>query len=313
MRNHRILLLGRDGQLGRELQRSLAPLGELWALGRDAVANPLWQGRLLHADLERPDMLVHTIDLLQPRLIVNAAAWTAVDQAEAEPERAHAVNAFAVGVLAQAAARVGAGVVHYSTDYVFDGSGSRPWDESDESAPCNTYGQSKLQGERLLQQHQPRHLIFRTSWLYGRSGTNFARAILQLALQRDNLQVVADQFGAPTSAALAADVTAHAVRCWWQEPALSGLYHLAAAGETSWHGYACWLIEQARSAGWPICVPQDRIVPLAAADWPTAARRPHNSRLDTSRLQDAFGLQLPHWQLGLRQLLAEWTAERAGR
>lgn len=300
----KILLLGKNGQLGWELQRSLAPLGEVIALARDAAHNPLYQGQPLAGDLCQPQALLHSLRCVQPDVIVNAAAYTTVDQAE--PELARQVNAVAVGLLAGQAARQGAAMVHFSSDYVFDGSGVCPWTEADLPAPCNVYGQSKLEGERLLQQYQPRHLILRTGWLYAPRGHNFACTMLRLGQQRNHLQVVADQYGAPTSTELLADVTAHAVRQWWQRPALSGVYHVAAAGETSWHGYACYLLEQARQAGVPLRVAQNAIEPVPSSAWPTRARRPHNTRLDTGKLQRTFGLHLPSWQAGVQRMLAEW-------
>lgn len=307
----KILLLGQHGQLGWELQRSLAPLGEVVALGRDAARNPLHQGQPLAGDLCQPQALLHSLRCVQPDLIVNAAAYTAVDQAEAEPELARQVNATAVGLLAAQTARQDAAMVHFSTDYVFDGSGSRPWTEADLPAPCNVYGQTKLQGERLLQQHQPRHLILRAGWLYAPRGHNFACTMLRLGQEREHLQVVADQYGAPTSAELLADVAAHAIRQWWQRPALSGVYHVAAAGATSWHGYACYLLEQARQAGVPLRVARDAIEPLPSSAWPARACRPHNTRLDTGKLQRTFGLHLPPWQAGVQRMLAEWWPTQA--
>lgn len=303
----KILLLGKNGQLGWELQRSLAPLGELVALGRVTASNPLHEGRPLAGDLYQPEALLHSVRCVQPDLIVNAAAYTAVDQAEVEPERARQVNATTVGLLAEQAARQGAAMVHFSTDYVFDGSGTHPWAESDAPAPCNAYGRSKLEGERLLQQHQPHHLILRAGWMYAVRGENFARTMLRLGQQREQLQVVDDQFGAPTGAELLADVTAHAIRQWWQNPALSGIYHVSAAGETSWHGYACYLLEQARQAGVPIQVPQTGIEPVPSHAWHARACRPHNTRLDTGKLQRCFGLYMPHWQVGVQRMLAEYV------
>lgn len=293
----RLLLLGRDGQVGRELQRSLAGFGELVALGSGAE-------QALCGDLTRGDALRATLRELRPDVIVNAAAYTAVDKAESERERAWAVNATGPAILAEEALALGAWLVHYSTDYVFDGSGDQPRDELAITGPLNAYGESKLAGERAIQASGCRHLIFRTSWVYGRHGGNFARTMLRLACERDSLAVVADQVGAPTGADLIADVTAavlHAVR---QQPGLGGLYHLAALGETSWHGYACFLLAQAGMAGWPLRVQPDQVRALSSAEYPTPARRPANSRLAVGRLQQAFGVDLPQWQEGVRALLA---------
>lgn len=294
----RILLFGRDGQLGWELQRSLAPLGEVLALGSGGE-----QG--LCGDLRDADGLVRTLQAVQPEAIVNAAAYTAVDRAESEPELAHVVNAEAPGVLAREARRLGAALVHYSTDYVFDGSGSRPWREDDAPAPLNVYGRSKLAGERRITEVLPRHLILRTSWVYAARGANFARTMLRLAREREQLQVVDDQVGAPTGAELLADVTAHALRDLLADAGKAGTYHVAAAGETSWHGYARFVLGQARSAGQVLKAGPDQVLPVATDAWPTPARRPHNSRLDTTRLRATFGLALPAWQQGVVRMLQE--------
>jgi dTDP-4-dehydrorhamnose reductase len=240
-----------------------------------------------------------------PDVIVNAAAYTAVDKAESEPELAQAVNAKALGVLAQAAKASGAWLVHYSTDYVFDGSGDAPWLESDAALPLSAYGASKLAGEQAIIEAGCKHLIFRTSWAYAARGRNFAKTMLQLAQQHDQLKVIDDQVGAPTGADLLADVTAHALRAAVQNPQLSGLYHLAAAGETTWHAYATYVIEQARQAGVAIKVAQSAIQAVPSSAFPTPAQRPLNSRLNTSKLQHAFGLSLPHWQIGVKRMLTE--------
>tara|TARA_R110001583_G_scaffold149274_1_gene301256 strand:+ start:55704 stop:56591 length:888 start_codon:yes stop_codon:yes gene_type:complete len=292
----KILLLGKDGQVGWELQRALAPLGELVALGR--------QGRDgLSGDLSDPAALRATVDAVAPDVIVNAAAHTAVDKAESEAELAQRINAEAPGVLAQAAASRGAVLVHYSTDYVFDGSGSTPWQEDDATGPLSVYGRSKLDGEEAIRASGCRHLIFRTSWVYAARGGNFARTMLRLAAERERLTVIADQIGAPTGAELIADVSAHAVRSLRARPELSGTYHLAAAGETSWHGYAEFVIEAARARG--VALKVGEIAPIPTTDYPTPATRPLNSRLDTTRLSAAFGLSLPPWQDGVARMLDE--------
>ena len=301
----KILLFGKNGQVGWELQRSLAPLGELIALDFRAENNPAIDGVALQGDFSRPETLRETVQRVRPDVIVNAAAHTAVDKAESEPELARALNATSVGVLAEEAERIGAALVHYSTDYVFDGSGTRPWLETDTPAPLNVYGQTKLEGEQLVQQHCARHLIFRTSWVYAARGANFVKTMLKLGQERDALNIINDQHGAPTGAELLADVTAHAIRHLMRDAACAGLYHLVAAGETTWHGYASHVLERARQAGLPIRVAASAIQPVATSAFPTPARRPHNSRLDTHKLQNAFGLALPHWQTGVDRMLNE--------
>ncbi|MBK7003025.1 MAG: dTDP-4-dehydrorhamnose reductase [Rhodoferax sp.] len=300
----KILLLGCDGQVGWELQRSLAPLGELWALGRRMANNP--QG--LCADFTQLDALAQTVRTIRPDVIVNAAAHTAVDKAESEPELAHMLNAHAPGVLASEAQRLGALLVHYSTDYVFDGNGERPWRENDATAPLNVYGQTKLAGELAVAQCA-RYLIFRTSWVYAARGGNFARTMLRLAREREVLQVIDDQIGAPTGAELLADVTAHAIRqASTTNVDLSGIYHLAANGFTSWFEYANHVItlaRQAEQADTAIKIKAQTITPVPTTAFPTPARRPHNSRLDTRKLQTTFGLTLPDWQTGVNRMLKE--------
>jgi len=293
----KILLFGKGGQVGWELQRSLAPLGELVALDADS--------RELSGDFTDPDGLTRTIRSVKPDVIVNAAAHTAVDKAESEPELVRAINALAPGVLAQEAKRSDAWLIHYSTDYVFDGGGDRPWRETDAAAPLNVYGATKLEGERLIQQAGCKHLIFRTSWVYGARGGNFAKTMLKLAQERDSLKVIDDQIGAPTGADLLADVTAHAIRAVRQQPELSGLYHLVASGETSWHGYAGFVLDHAQRAGVPLKIAPDAIQPVPTSAFPTPARRPLNSRLDTHKLQQTFSLNMPRWQDGVTRMLTE--------
>ncbi len=293
----RILLFGKGGQVGWELQRSLAPLGELVALDHDSTDHC--------GNFSNLTGLMDTVRALKPDLIVNAAAHTAVDKAETEIDLARSLNALAPGLLAQEAARIGAWLVHYSTDYVFDGSGSRPWTESDTPAPQNVYGQTKLEGEQLIRAVCPRHLIFRTSWVYAARGDNFAKTILRLAQERERLTVIDDQLGAPTGAELLADVTAHAIRQLLQRPGDAGLYHLAAGGETSWCGYANYVLAQTRLVQPAIKIKASEVAPVASSAFPTPARRPHNSRLDTRKLQATFGLSLPSWQQGVARMLAE--------
>jgi dTDP-4-dehydrorhamnose reductase len=247
---------------------------------------------------------------VQPQVIVNAAAHTAVDKAESEPDLARTLNALAPGVLAQEAAKLKAWLVHYSTDYVFDGSGEAPWRETDATAPLNVYGRSKLEGEQLIQASGCQHLIFRTSWVYGARGGNFAKTMLRLAKERDSLTVIADQIGAPTGAELLADVTAHAVRhvlppVGHNFLTPSGIYHLAASGQTSWHAYARFVLETARAAGVALKAAPEAVKPIPTSGYPTPARRPLNSRLDTNLFETTFGLRLPPWQQGVARMLAE--------
>ena len=292
-----ILLFGRGGQVGWELQRSLSVLGSLTALDHDSTTHC--------GDFTQLSGLRDTVRAVKPDLIVNAAAHTAVDRAESEPELARTLNALAPGVLAEEAARAGATLVHYSTDYVFDGQGSAPWCETDTPAPLNVYGRTKLEAEQLISASGARHLILRTSWVYAARGGNFAKTMLRLAGERERLTVIDDQIGAPTGAELLADVTAHAARAVAQRPELSGLYHLVAGGHTSWHGYARFVIDHARRAGLTLKTAPEAIEPVPTSAFPTPARRPHNSRLDTGKLQAAFGLRLPPWQTGVARMLDE--------
>lgn len=295
----KILLLGKNGQVGWELQRSLAPLGDLLALDRHSQD--------YCGDLSRPAGLAETLRRWQPDLVVNAAAYTAVDRAEDEPAQAHLVNARAPAALAEACARSGAWLVHYSTDYVFDGSGDAPWREDDPTGPLGVYGQSKLAGEQAIRAACPRHLILRTSWVYAARGANFARSMLRLAQERERLGVIDDQLGAPTGAELIADVTAHAARALVAggDAGPAGLYHLAAAGQTSWHGYARYLIDGARRRRPDLPWRVRAIDPVASSAYPSAAKRPLNSCLDTGKLRATFGLTLPPWEQGVARMLDE--------
>ena len=293
----KVLLLGKGGQVGWELQRSLAPLGELVALDFDSTD--------FNADFSHPEQLAETVLKLRPDIIVNAAAHTAVDKAESEPDFARKLNATSPGVVADAANQIGALMVHYSTDYIFDGSGSKPWREDDATGPLSVYGRTKLEGEQLVAANCPRHLIFRTSWVYAARGGNFAKTMLRLAKERDRLTVIDDQFGAPTGAELLADVTAHAIRATLLDEKKAGLYHLVAGGETSWHGYAKFVVEQAREAGVELKASPSTVDAVPTSAFPTPAARPQNSRLDTSKLQSTFGLTLPHWQAGVARMLRE--------
>ena len=292
----KILLLGKNGQVGWELQRSLAPLGELIALDRHTVDG-------LCGDLSNLDALRATIRNVMPDIIVNAAAYTAVDKAESEAELAECVNGHACHVMAEEAASIGAWLIHYSTDYVFNGRGSAPWKETDAVAPLSQYGISKAFGERAILSSGCKHLIFRTSWAYGARGHNFAKTILRLAKERQTLDVVSDQIGAPTGADLIADVTALAIQQVLQRPDLAGLYHLTASGEVSWHDYAIYIVSFARTNGEQLAVTV--INPIETSAYPTLARRPLNSRLSTQKLRDNFCLHLPDWQSGVTRMLRE--------
>lgn len=297
----KILLFGANGQVGWELQRSLSPLGELMALDRHSTE--------LCGDLADLKGIAETVRSIQPNVIVNAAAYTAVDKAESDAEIAQIINAVAPGVLAQAAHAAGAWLVHYSTDYVFDGSGSKPWLETDPTGPLNVYGRTKLEGEQRIASQCAKHLIFRTSWVYAARGGNFAKTMLRLAQERETLDVINDQFGAPTGADMLADVTAQAIaQVMAQEPrqpGLAGLYHLAAGGETTWFDYAKYVIDESIQAHKAIKIIANRIESVATSAFPTAAARPHNSRLNTDKLRHTFGLQLAPWQQGVARMLAE--------
>ena len=297
MNSFKILLLGKNGQVGWELQRSLAPLGEVVALD---VKSADYCG-----DLTNLEGLVQTIRAIAPDVIVNAAAHTAVDKAESEPNLARTINALAPAVLANEAKRIGAWLVHYSTDYVFDGSGKMPRLEASATAPLSVYGATKLEGENAIVASACKHLIFRTSWVYAARGGNFAKTMLKLAQERDALKIIDDQIGAPTGADLLADVTAHAIRKALINTEVNGLYHLVASGETSWYGYANFVIEYARQAGVEIKVTADAIQAVPTSAFPTPAKRPLNSRLNNQKLQSTFDLTLPHWQSGVTRLLAE--------
>ncbi|MBV4474325.1 dTDP-4-dehydrorhamnose reductase [Pseudomonas botevensis] len=292
----KILLLGKSGQVGWELQRSLGPLGELIALDRHGADG-------LSGDLTDLAALRDTIRKVRPDVIVNAAAYNAVDKAESEGELAHLVNAGAVQLMAEQANELGAWLVHYSTDYVFDGQGQAPWLEGDATRPLNRYGESKLAGEQAVQAAGCKYLLFRTSWVYGARGSNFAKTMLRLAKERQTLSVIDDQIGAPTGADLIADVTALALQQALREPQLSGVYHLAAGGEVSWYGYACHVLDFARANGESLVV--DSVEPIKATAYPTPARRPLNSRLNTQKLRDNFSLHLPDWRSGVTRMLRE--------
>jgi len=295
----KILLLGKNGQVGWELQRSLAPLGEVLALDQHSTDHC--------GDLSQPERLADTVRAYQPNFIINAAAHTAVDRAESEPDLARCLNASAPAALAKAAAEVGAWLVHYSTDYVFDGSGDHARQEGEGVGPLSVYGQTKHEGEQAIVASGCKYLIFRTSWVYAARGGNFAKTMLRLAQEREKLTVIDDQHGAPTGADLIADVTAHAMRrvLNTQNISLGGVYHLVASGETTWHGYANHVIAQAKAIKPDAPWRTNQIEPVPTRAFPTPATRPLNSRLCTQKLQQTFGLVLPPWQQGVNRMLAE--------
>ena len=298
----KILLFGKNGQVGWELQRSLAPLGDVVALDFDSTEHC--------GDFTNLHGLADTVRAIKPDVIVNAGAHTAVDKGESEPDLVRAINALAPGVLATAATSSSAWLVHYSTDYVFDGSGSTPWVETDTPAPLSVYGRTKLEGEQLIQSSGCRHLIFRTSWVYAARGGNFAKTMLKLGQERETLKVVADQFGAPTGAELLADATAHALRHVLASPArnaaeLAGIYHLVANGYTSWLEYAKEVFAHVLIEEFDIKIIAKEVEPVPSSAYPTAARRPLNSRLNTAKFQSTFNLTLPHWKPGVTRMLTE--------
>lgn len=290
-----ILVTGSNGQVGFELRRSLAPLGRVVALDRTAC------------DLSNPAALREVVRHTRPEVIVNAAAYTAVDRAETEMEAAFAINGVAPGVLAEAARTAGSLLVHYSTDYVFSGKGATPYTEEDAVGPLSVYGKSKLAGEQAIAEAGGRAIVLRTCWVAGAHGGNFAKTMLKLGCARDSLRVIADQFGAPTTAALIADVTAQIVSRAWlhgdREAFPAGIYHLAASGETSWHGYASEVLRYAASKGVALKVAPEAIEAIPAAAYPLPAPRPSNSRLDTSKLRETFDIHFPDWQQGVHHLL----------
>ncbi len=294
-----IVLLGPNGQLGWELRRALAPLGEVLALDRAQLPD----GRC--GDLANTDALTRTLRNLKPAVVVNAAAYTAVDKAESEPELANTVNAVAPGLMACELAAWGGWLVHYSSDYVFDGSGTHARSEDEPTGAMSVYGRSKLAGEQAVRASGCQHLIFRTSWVHAARGGNFARTMLRLAAERDSLRVVDDQVGAPTGADWLADVTAHALRAAMTNTTLTGTYHACASGFTSWCNYARHVLAWGRDAGLPLLASPEAVHGISTHDFPSVAQRPLNSRLDTQRLRRAFGLTAPTWQAGVERMLTE--------
>ena len=290
-----ILLFGKTGQVGWELQRALAPLGKVIALD---VHTQEYCG-----DFSNPEGVAETVRRIKPDVIVNAAAHTAVDKAESERDFAQLLNATSVEAIAKEAAAIGALLVHYSTDYVFPGDGITPWSEDDATGPLNTYGETKLAGEVAVQKYCPKHLIFRTSWVYAGKGNNFAKTMLRLAKDRGELSIINDQFGAPTGAELLADCTAHAIRTALSKPEVAGLYHLVASGSTTWFDYANLVFAEAQNNDFKLAL--KKTLPVATSAYPTPARRPNNSRLDNRKFQDTFNLTLPSWDIGVKRMLAE--------
>lgn len=295
----RILLLGKDGQVGTSLQPRLAKLGDVSAHNRTTC------------DLGDAGQLRNVIQATRPDLIVNAAAYTAVDKAETDADLCYRINAEAPAILAEEAKALGAWLIHYSTDYVFDGTKATAYAENDPPSPLSVYGRSKLAGDDAIASTLPDHSILRVSWVYGAAGQNFARTILKLASERDELRIVADQFGAPTSADLIADTTAEIITRYLASPnrgdaALArGVFNLAPSGRTSWHHYAVELVREAKRQGWPLKVSEDKIIPISTKDYPTPAARPRNSLLDTTKLRHLLGSDLPQWQTPLRGFIAQ--------
>ena len=292
----KILLLGKNGQVGWELQRSLAPLGEVISLDRNGLNQ--WCG-----DLSKPDQIYQTIVDIAPNVVVNASAYTAVDLAETEQDMANLINHVAVGKIAEACTQIKALLVHYSTDYVFDGEGTSIFNETDVLKPLNAYGQTKALGEQAIQNAQCNYLIFRTSWVFAQKGKNFLKTMLTLSQQREELSVIDDQIGAPTSAELIADVSAHAIVQTLRDQTKIGIYHLVASGETSWFEYANYIFEQAKNLGVNLAIQQVNPIPTAA--YPTPAKRPHNSRLNNQKIQHAFQIYLPDWKVHVQRTVIE--------
>lgn len=291
----KILLLGKNGQLGWELQRSLAPLGELLALDRH------------QADLSQPETLRVIIEKFKPNWIVNAAAYTDVDKAEIEQDLAFRINAEAVAVLAEEAVKIGAWLIHYSTDYVYDGKKIAEYIETDVVNPLSVYGKTKLAGEQLIQKSNCNYLIFRTSWVFATRGHNFVKTILHLARKQTELKIVADQFGAPTSAELLADITGHCITQINSNPinTLTGIYHLVSSGEATWHTYAKYVINKGAGLGLDLLIDSDNVFPITTEEYPLPAKRPKNSRLSTEKLTSTFNVTLPHWTTYVDRMMNE--------
>ncbi|HEY4147036.1 dTDP-4-dehydrorhamnose reductase [Pinirhizobacter sp.] len=305
----KILVLGAGGQLGRQLCAALTDLGEITAATRDGrQVEGVSDAHLATADLAAPDSVLDLLERVRPDIIVNAAAYTAVDAAESDEATASAINAQAVGDIAAWAGQHGALLVHFSTDYIFDGRASEPYPEDAPTGPAGAYGRSKLEGEALLATSGAHYLLFRTAWVYAPWGKNFLLTMLRLAADRDELRVVADQVGAPTSVALIADATRAAIAAWLtalprERQVLEGTYHVVASGQTSWHGFAQAIVDRATSTG--LLARRPLVVPIATSDFPTPARRPAYSVLDNRKFQHAFAFPLPDWTVGLTQVMNE--------
>ncbi|MFT5426238.1 MAG: dTDP-4-dehydrorhamnose reductase [Gammaproteobacteria bacterium] len=296
-----ILLLGANGQIGWELKRTLAPLGQLKVCDRQTV------------NLENTDELLATVQDYCPTVIVNAAAYTAVDKAESEPEKAYRINAEAVKLLANEASRLNAWLIHYSTDYIFDGTKKGAYIETDVPNPLSIYGKTKLQGEEAIKKSGCKHIIFRSSWVYAAHGANFVKTIIRLAKERDEIKVVADQFGTPTSAEMIADITALSLRHLTHKKEfaeqLSGTYHLTATGETSWHGFAKYVVAEAQKCGIILRAMPENVTPISTSEYPLPAIRPANSRLDSQKLVDTFAVNLPPWQTHAQRMISETSQQ----
>lgn len=298
----KILLFGQSGQISWELQRSLAPLGELIVLGSNSTQ--------MCGNFTNLVGIAESIQKIQPDVIINAAAHTAVDQIEKESDLAYQINTYAPEVLALEAKKIGAWLVHFSTDYVFDGSGNQAWLETDKTNPLSTYAKTKLAAEEKIVASGCKYLIFRTSWVYAARGKNFAKTMLQLAKERDCLSVIHDQIGAPTGAELVADVTAHALRTAMQNN-VTGIYHLTASGEVSWYEYAKFVLDYAQQKGTPLKLSPSDIKAVSSSEYPTPAQRPLNSRLNTTKLQQTFNIYLPPWQNGVTHMLDEYFERKS--
>lgn len=298
----KILLFGQSGQISWELQRSLAPLGELIVLGSNSTQ--------MCGNFTNLVGIAESIQKIQPDVIINAAAHTAVDQIEKESDLAYQINTYAPEVLALEAKKIGAWLVHFSTDYVFDGSGTQAWLETDKTNPLSTYAKTKLAAEEKIVASGCKYLIFRTSWVYAARGKNFAKTMLQLAKERDSLSVIHDQIGAPTGAELVADVTAHALRTAMQNN-VTGIYHLTASGEVSWYEYAKFVLDYAQQKGTPLKLSPSDIKAVSSSEYPTPAQRPLNSRLNTTKLQQTFNIYLPPWQNGVTHMLDEYFERKS--
>ncbi|EOX3824210.1 dTDP-4-dehydrorhamnose reductase [Enterobacter cloacae] len=291
----KILLIGKNGQVGWELQRSLVTLGDVVAV--DYFDNTLC------GDLSNPQGIAQTIQTVKPDVIVNAAAHTAVDKAETEQELSRLLNADSVEVIAKESAKLGALLIHYSTDYVFNGEGTHYRNEDEQTGPLNVYGETKLAGELAVAKHNARHFIFRTSWVYATRGANFAKTMLRLAKEKEKLSIINDQFGAPTGAELLADATAIAIRTAVHNQKLFGTYHLVASGETTWFDYAQYVFSIAKELGETLSIKE--VIGVDTSAYPTPAKRPHNSRLSNKKFQTAFEVKLPDWKVGVKRVVTE--------